>query len=201
MELIQNILKGNPRAQEVLYDKYKKLVKNFLKNKYSTYNDLDDDISEIMIKVFLNLQTFDIEKSKFSSWVFSIAKNHMIDKWRSNTITLTGSNTNYCVSTTTVNFGDIGFINSTTADIPDFGNSFTTSNYCIDTEFENCSSINYISTQLSAQDYTLLDMKYVQGYNYNEIGKEFNLTSSTVSNRVNYIKTKLKKNNPEIIYE
>jgi RNA polymerase sigma factor (sigma-70 family) len=67
-------------------------------------------------------------------------------------------------------------------------------------EFENNSSISYISTQISPQDFTLLDMKYVQGYDYCEIGKEFNVTSSTISNRVNYIKTKLKKNNPEIIY-
>jgi DNA-directed RNA polymerase specialized sigma24 family protein len=43
-------------------------------------------------------------------------------------------------------------------------------------------------------------MKYVQGYDYNEIGKEFNLTSSTISNKVNYIKTKLKKDK-EIILE
>jgi DNA-directed RNA polymerase specialized sigma24 family protein len=44
-------------------------------------------------------------------------------------------------------------------------------------------------------------MKYVQGYNYCEIGKEFNTTSSTISNKVNYIKTKLKKEFSEIMEE
>jgi len=94
------------------------------------------------------------------------------------------------------------YITSTNASsIMDAGSTFTTSNCCAGIEFENCSSINYISDQITPQDFTLLDMKYVQGYDYNEIGAEFDVTSSTISNRVNYIKTKLKKNNPEIIYE
>jgi len=129
-----------------------------------------------MIKVMMNLIKFDDIKSKFSSWVFSIAKNHMIDKWRSNNVTLYSDN----LST------DNGYITSTSSSIIDF---------------ENNSSINFITEQLTPQDYTLLNMKYMQGYDYNEIGNEFNLTSSTVSNRVNYIKTILKKNNPEIIYQ
>jgi RNA polymerase sigma factor (sigma-70 family) len=190
-------LNGNQQAQEKLYNKYKKSVKNFLKSKYSIYYDLEDDVSEIMIKVFLNLKSFDCTKSKFRSWVFSIAKNYMIDKWRNNSCTATSIT------------GNISFTSSA-----DISNSFTTTsnNTCSLTfmangicttnnmEFENNSSISYISTQISPQDFTLLDMKYVQGYDYCEIGKEFNVTSSTISNRVNYIKTKLKKNNPEIIY-
>jgi len=193
-------LDGNPRAQEILYEKYKKSVKNFLRDKYSIYYDLDDDVSEIMIKVFMNLNTFDAQKSKFRSWVFSIAKNHMIDKWRSNTITLTGSNTNCMYSTTIADIGDTNsIVSSNTAMISGVGNTFATTNCTVDYDFENCSSINYISEQLTAQDFTLLDMKYLQGFNYCEIGSEFNVSSNTISNRVNYIKTKLKKNNPEMV--
>jgi len=44
-------------------------------------------------------------------------------------------------------------------------------------------------------------MKYVQGYGYNEIGQEFNLTSVTVSNKVNYIKSKLKKQLSDDYYD
>lgn len=184
-------MNGNPTAQEKLYSKYKKSVKNFLKNKYSIYYDLEDDVSEIMIRVFMNISTFDPSKSKFRSWVFSIAKNYMIDKWRSNTCTAT-------------------LINNSACDCSSYSTGFITSNnvsfvsndvHSCNSEFENNSSISYLSTQLSPTDFTLLDMKYIQGYDYCEIGKEFNVTSSTISNRVNYIKTKLKKNNSEIIYD
>jgi len=205
--LIQNILDGNPQAQEILYEKYKQAVTNFLKKKYSIYYDLEDDVAEILIKVFMGLESFDETKSKFRSWVFSIAKNHMIDKWRSTTISLTGSNTNcvfsYSTNTCGTDIGDNGsFITSSNTGTINASGSFTTTNCCsADYDFENCSSINFISNQLTPQDFTLLDMKYVQGYSYDEIGSEFNVTSSTISNKVNYIKTKLKKNNPEIIYE
>jgi len=203
MELIQNTLNGSPQAQEILYDKYKKSVRNFLKNKYSVYYDLDDDVAEIMIKVFIKLNTFDSTKSKFRSWVFSIAKNHMVDKWRNNTLSLTGGSNSNCVfsySTTGLEIGgDSTFLTTTSTAALDVGGTFTTSNTCsADFDFENCSSINFITDQITPQDYTLLDMKYVQGYNYNEIGSEFNVSSNTISNRVNYIKTKLKKNNPEM---
>ena len=203
MGTIQEILNGSPQAQEKLYKKYSKSVKNFLKNKYSIYYDLDDDVAEVMINVFMKLDTFDAKKSKFRSWVFSIAKNHMVDKWRSNTITLTGGNNcTYSVSADTADISSNGFITSSNTAMPiENSGTFTSTSCCAGLEFENCSSINYISDQLSPQDFTLLDMKYVQGYDYNEIGTEFNLTSSTISNRVNYIKTKLKKNNSEIIYE
>jgi len=196
-------LNGSPLAQEKLYKKYKQLVKNFIKCRYSIYYDIEDDVSEIMIKVFMNLNTFDSTKSKFRSWVFSIAKNYMIDKWRSKgcTSTLISNNATYTssIDCQEISLNNSGFISSSGVN----NLAFTSNGTCIscNTDFENCNSINYISTQLSPTDFTLLDMKYVQGYDYNEIGKEFNVTSSTISNRVNYIKSKLKKNNPEIIYD
>jgi len=198
INLIQSILKGNQGAQEVLYDKYKKIITDFLGKKYSLYRDIEDDVSEILIKVFMNLETYDKTKSRFKSWVLSITKNHMIDKWRSNTVCYvdgTGSYTTDCVTATCGS----SFVTSSNTDALLTGTLSV--NNTADISFENCSSVNHITTQISAVDYTLLDMKYVQGYNYDEIGNEFNLTSTTISNRVNYIKTKLKKNNSEIIYD
>lgn len=188
---------GNQKAEKILYEKYKIIIYNYLRSKYPKNYDIDDDVSEIMIKAIINIDKFDNNKSKFKSWIFSIAKNHMIDKWRTNTISITGNNINctYNNDENNICFNQ----NISTRSYETFNNSME--NYCsADYDFENCSLINYISTQLTPQDYTLLNMKYVQGYNYNEIGNEFNLTSTTVSNKVNYIKTKLKKDNPEIVY-
>ena len=148
----------------------------------------------------MNLKLFDSSKSKFKSWVFSIAKNYMIDKWRctSNT-TMFNIDSNVCATNTdnTISTTSNFIIFTNTDNTISSTSNFTTNNI----EFENINSINYISAQLSPQDFTLLDMKYIQGYDYCEIGKEFNVTSTTISNRVNYIKTKLKKNNSEIIYD
>lgn len=196
---------GNPVAQETLYNKYKRIVKAFIKKKYSLYFDLDDDVSEILIKAFLNLNSFDATKSSFKSWVLSIAKNYMIDKWRCSSITMTAGincavfTSSNCLDNYSGELSGVVSVSNTLNGNAFVANStFTTSNSAC---FDNANIITYISTQLTPQDFALLDMKYIQGYDYCEIGKEFNVTSSTISNRVNYIKTKLKKNNSEIIYD
>ena len=197
IELIRNVLLNDVNSQNMLYDKYKQYVKNFLRKNYSQYQyDIEDDVSEIMIKIFTKLNTFDFERSEFSSWVCSIAKNHMIDKWRNSDITNTfnisdgyiTSSTNYYNTNISTNSGLI------CCEIYDYHNT-TNSTY------ETNNTLSYVTSQISTTDCTLLTMKYIYGYNYCEIGCEMNTSPSTVSNRVNYIKTKLKKNNPEIILE
>lgn len=195
-------MSGNQVSQEKLYNKYKQSVYNFIRSKYSVYYDLDDDVSEIMIKVIMNLSSYDETKSKFKSWVFSIAKNHMIDKWRNNSCTTTVLSSNNISFTSTTNC-ELNISNSgtLTTSNTNFGTTLNNNFSTCSTAFETSNSISYLSTQISAQDFTLLDMKYVQGYNYNEIGKEFNVTSSTISNRINYIKTKLKNSITEDVYD
>jgi len=199
--LIQETLDGNQAAQKTLYDKYKIIVKNYLKFKYPNSYEIDDDVSEIMISVIMDLQTFDATKGKFKTWVMTIAKNHMIDRWRDKKLKLTSfDNVSICTlqmdgwSESYTAVSNDGFANTSVSVSDNVNSVFTSTN-----DLDNCSSINFISTQLSPSDYTLLNMKYVQGYNYREIGSEFNATSSTISNKVNYIKTKLKKNYPELV--
>jgi RNA polymerase sigma factor (sigma-70 family) len=195
-------MNGNREAQEVFYKKYQKTVKDYLKHSFPKYSvdDIDDCVSSILIKVFDSLHLYDSEKSSVKTWILSIAKHYMIDLNRKNSTKLTSfANT---ITTTDTAFTDYQTTTSVcnTAFLSNAISSYQTFTTC-STDFENCSSIKYITSQLTPQEYTLLDMKYVQGYNYNEIGKEFQLTSSTVSNKINYIKTKLKKNIQEEIYD
>lgn len=206
--LIQNILQGNKLSEEIFFTRYKKIIKNYLKNKYSKTNadDIDDYVSIILTKIFYNLNTYKQEKSCVKTWALAIAKHFMIDRWRSNTITILPNIpiTFLASSNDTSLNNDYESYNSNIS--VTISNSLSVSDNCNFTasnavNFENCNSINYISNQISSKDFMLLNMKYIQGYKYCEIGKEFNLTSDTISNRVNYLKTKLKKDNPEIIYD
>jgi len=194
IELIRNVLQNDVNSQNKLYDKYWLYVSNFIRKNYTQYNDIEDDVSEILIKIFTNLKTFDINKSEFSSWVCTITKNHMVDKWRSTNISNTleikdgyiTSSTNYCNANISTNSGLV------CCEIYDYY-SISHNNY------ETNNTLSYLTSQLSTTDCALLTMKYIYGYNYCEIGDELNVSSTSVSNRVNYIKTKLKKNNPEIV--
>lgn len=211
--LIQNISNGNRQAEEQFFKKYQKIVKDFLRNKFSTLqpDDLDDCVQMILIKVFENLKMYDADKSSVKTWVLVIAKHFMIDTYRKSSTTFTSTFNNCGISISNNAAQNLTFNGESTAWATG-GNtnasnvtlsisntaSFTASN---NVEFENCDAINYISSQISPTDYGLLNMKYMQGYSHCEIGKEFNLTSSTVSNRINYIKTKLKKQNADILKE
>ena len=156
-----NIFKDNES-----YEKYKKLVVNFIKKTYPTTNDIDDDVSDIMIKIFLGINTYDPNKTKFNTWVLNITKNHMIDKWRMY------KNTQY-VDLTNINTSD---------------------SCCFMDNFEATNTLNNISTLISTNDYTLLNMKYISGYELKEIEKEFNLNSGDAWSKIKKIKYKLNKN-------
>lgn len=191
INLIQSILDGDEKSEKVLYNKYRKIVEDYLKSKYPNNSNIDDDVSEILIKIFMSLPSYNFKKSKFKSWVFTIAKNHMIDKSRTfdvlcNTFTLDDVN-----GTITVNNNDEEYYSSSTTNLsPENINASYTTSYI--TDFENCDAVNHIFNQVESCDFTLLNMKYSEGYNYNEIGMEFNMTSNTISNRVNYVKSKIK---------
>lgn len=195
--LIQSILNGkNNEAETVLFNRYRKIIKDYVKDvfyKYPHNVNVDDHVSEILIIIFLKLDKYDSKKAKFKTWAKVIAKNYMIDVWRN------GNN-----SIITCEYPVVSYVNPDNVDITNYQYEYP-SGYSSDvtsfSKFEDNSTLTYLSSQISPNDYKMLDMKYNQGYNYSEIGNFFNMTSTTISNRVNYLKSKLKKENPEIIYE
>lgn len=224
LTLIQEVLNKNRVAEEKFYSKYKKIIEDYIKYKLpkiQNKEDFEDCVSTILIKIFLSLDKYNPEKSSFKSWVIVITRHYMCDWAKSctvsfsgasiplsftssfdSTFTINGTSCNYSVSNNS-NTGD-GFDTVTYTSGSNDGAFVANSSYFTSpntVDFENCNSLMHISNQISSADYTLLNMKYIQGYDYCEIGKEFNLSSDTVSNRVNYLKTKLKKNNVNLVYE
>lgn len=193
--LVQDIKNGDIHAQEKLYYKYKKRIDKYLSIKYPNDKDHDDSVSEILIKIFENINQFDNKRAKFHTWATKIANNYMIDKARKNennpiqarydTTSMDGSLCIYSSSPTS----DIDLtVGSTT--INDFQpRSFSQP----DTQMENKDALDFISNRIGIKDFHLLNMKYKEGYDYKEIENEMKLSSSTASNRVNYVRSKLKK--------
>jgi RNA polymerase sigma-70 factor, ECF subfamily len=66
-----------------LIDRYDKKIisygRKFLKDK----QDIEDIVQNIFIKVFVNIQSFDLDK-KFSSWIYRIAHNEFVNELRKN---------------------------------------------------------------------------------------------------------------------
>lgn len=168
-ELINGIKNGDRKCRERVYKIFRKTVFSFLIKKYPNNKDIDDDTSEIMIKIFERIEKYDSEKSKFNTWVINIANHHMIDKWKKNKLDMQ-------------NFDDLGIL------------TMNISNHTMNSAIDNLnydSTLNQLSNKIDEQCMDMVQMKY-SGYSYNEIAVKFNVTASQVSNKLNYIKKKMK---------
>lgn len=183
-KFIKKINNGNRNAEKELFDYTKSKIKFFLENQYPT-NSIEDDTSDIVIKIFEKINLFDGRKSKYHTWITNVAKNHMIDKSR------VYANNVFFVSTS-------GAATTDTLDIINNGSNISVtlkSNNDFISAYENKDTVLALSNTINSSDLSLLKMKYSSGYNYEEIGKEVNMDKTKVSNRVNYIKRKIKKGN------
>jgi RNA polymerase sigma-70 factor, ECF subfamily len=179
MELLSSILKDNSaKANTELYTFYTDEIKKHIKKKFKLSEaDSEDLTSDTLMKVISNLPEYSQDKSNFRTWVFTIAEN------------------------TTINFKNKlsnrieheHFIYNNIEDIDSKNFIEIPSQENFEQDFYNNNTLNHITSDLDIQSKTMMEMKYVEGYSYHEIGAVYSLTSSTVSNKINYTKTKLNK--------
>jgi RNA polymerase sigma-70 factor (ECF subfamily) len=81
LDLAKAFVQGDAEAFSVLYDFY---VENIYRFIYFKVNSSDaEDLTEIVfIKVWENRKKFDASKSSISSWIYTIARNTVIDHYR-----------------------------------------------------------------------------------------------------------------------
>lgn len=75
---IDKALEGNTKALEEILLEVKDLIYNLSLRMLGTTNDADDATQDILVRVMTNLASFRKESS-FSTWVYRIAVNYLID--------------------------------------------------------------------------------------------------------------------------
>lgn len=192
--LVEEIKQGNKKAETEFYKYYKTKLSRILRKQYPNNGDHEDDVSELMMKIFENLDRYDTSKSRFNTWVTNIVKNYMIDKSRKkkhiyvNFSAFTNNSDGLDFSDELDKMGVVGvYYNSFNMNEPQ------SSAYNPYQSLEISDSINHIFNSVNNVEYSMLTLKYCEGYDYKEIGSEFNMKDSQVSNKINYTKTKLKK--------
>ncbi len=168
-ELVKLAQSGNLLYQNILYNKYKNILTKYIKEVYNPKEDVEDIISEVLIKIFLSLNSYNCQKSDFNTWAFNITKNHMIDLWRKNNVDIIYNNEVV---------DEIRSNGSTTIDFDQMG-------------FDNVGCIcEWI--KIPKRDAKLLELKYVYGFSYEDMSCYSGISTTTIANRVNYIKSKIK---------
>lgn len=173
--LIEQIIKNNDqKASNKLYENYYREVRSFIKNKFSklSSDDIDDLSSDAITKSFISLTTYDPRKSSFKTWIYTIAENVVINFHNKLENRIDKVHYHYLEDADKQNF-----------DIP------LTDNY--EDTYSAKETINYLVANLDDQTHDMIRKKYVEGYTHTEIGQIYSLTSSTVSNKINYAKSKL----------
>lgn len=81
-ELIDLIQKGNEAAFEALYDRYARPVMGVVYRIVQNEAVAAEVVQETFIRIWDQVSRYDPEKAKFSTWMFGIARNIAIDRYR-----------------------------------------------------------------------------------------------------------------------
>jgi len=79
--LVSKALKGDRKAFEMIVRKYEQPLTNYLGRMTGEREAALDFSQEVFIKVYCSLGSYR-PAYKFSTWLFKIASNHLIDHWR-----------------------------------------------------------------------------------------------------------------------
>lgn len=82
--LIKN---SDKRAYTEIFEYYFPRILNYVHYRVNDYHIAEDLTSLIFERVFLNIQAYRPEKAAFSTWLFTIARNAVIDYYRNRTRT------------------------------------------------------------------------------------------------------------------
>lgn len=67
---------------EQLYVDYHKKVEGYIHSRVKNHADAEDLVSDVFAKVVEKIDTFDPSKASYSTWIFTITRNKVIDHFR-----------------------------------------------------------------------------------------------------------------------
>jgi len=81
-QLIDEAKSGDPQAFAKLYDAYVERVSRYIFFRVSEELDMEDLVSQVFLKAWENLDRYKIGTSPFIAWLYTIARNLVIDHYR-----------------------------------------------------------------------------------------------------------------------
>lgn len=164
-DLIERAKKGDEDAFQKLLNLYKGRIFSYLLRLVKNYHDAEELAFEVFIKVFHSLKSFDASRS-FSSWLFTIAHNLVIDFYRKNRI-------------------EYEYLNETSGSFAEYIERY-------EREKERA-NLEKALMQLPAIDREIIILFHKEEYSYQEIGEILKLPVSTIKIRLHRARRRLRK--------
>jgi RNA polymerase sigma-70 factor (ECF subfamily) len=78
-KLINDCLLGDESAFSEVMKRYANKIYSFVVRMIGYSAEADDAVQDVFMKAFSNLNQYDNTRAKFSTWLFTIARNHCVD--------------------------------------------------------------------------------------------------------------------------
>ncbi|MCP5054697.1 MAG: RNA polymerase sigma factor [bacterium] len=172
--MINGLKTGKQEAWNMMIDSYSRKVYNLALNFAGNSDDASDITQDIFLKVYNNIDKFQ-DGSNFTSWLLRLAKNYCIDYWRKNKY-----------NRMRMELDDNIRVKDDRTDAPRTPEDNVIRN----------SDIKFLRQKLLLLPpdlRTLIIMRDIQDYSYQEISEHLDIPLGTTKSRINRARTKLAK--------
>lgn len=80
--IIKSAIKGEASAFGLLYDRYQPQIYRFIYLKVSHREEAEDLCHQVFLSAWQNIESYEFKGFPFSAWLYSIARNKVIDHYR-----------------------------------------------------------------------------------------------------------------------
>lgn len=162
-EIVRNCLKGEAKAWKMLVDFYSRKIFNLAYQFAGTPQEAEDLTQEIFLKLYNSLEKYDFERD-FSAWFLTLARNFLIDEFRRTRLEKSQR-------------ADFEELNTAAAEADGPENRLLSQ--------EKAELVRQALLQLSPELRTVLVLREIEGFSYEEIAQKMKLPLGTVKSRVN----------------
>jgi len=172
-DIVQSIVRGYRENYTFIVEKYYNPIYNYLLRSLNFHKELSEDLSsETFFKAYLNLNRYR-KNAKFSSWLYRIAHNVLIDYYRS------AKGSNQSIDTITDDASSLEIAQKLTYD-------------ATSASVDSKELLEPILNALSREDKELLTLFYLDELSIQEIASIFDVFPGTIKTRLHRARKKAK---------
>lgn len=176
LAILEMVKSGDRRAFKAIHSKYAPHIRQYVYMRVNNPVMTKDIVQDIMLKVWSNIDKYRIEHT-FSTWVWRIVRNHMVDHYRKTRTTALSTAFNLGISCEDLD------IDSAREQNVVFENTIEDRSLCADAKVNSGDIRSFIGALLgsvSERERRILEMYFFEEKSYSDIAEELDVPLGTM---------------------